>query len=73
MNEQVTNFIITPSWEMNKNLKLSTKYNMVQYIINVFVRHLLPSPTQRIRNNYKKIQANATYEVFDYNFIMSFV
>jgi hypothetical protein len=36
MNQQASNFIATPSWEMNKFFELLTKHDVLQYIIHVF-------------------------------------
>jgi hypothetical protein len=35
MTQQATNFITTPSWEMDENFKLLAKHNMLHYKIHV--------------------------------------
>ncbi len=52
--QQMTNFKTTPSWEMNENFKLPTKHDILQFIIQVFVRHPFPSLTQQNSNHAHK-------------------
>ncbi len=55
---------------MNKIFKLPTKHHVLQYIIQVFASHPLPSLTQQINNNAQKIQASTIWEVPNCNFTL---
>jgi hypothetical protein len=73
MTQQATNFITTPSREMDEIFKLLAKHNMLQYIVHVLKWHPFPLFPQWTWYHNHKIYPKADWEVPNYNFILPFL
>ncbi len=67
------NFIPTPSCMMNEIFHLPIIYYMLENVINMFIMHSLPSPTQWTYQHCHKIHVNVNEETSYCHLILFYV